>query len=424
IFSKADSAVKEIKLPGELYFKGYAYNNNTFTFIYRNNLPSKSLNRIFQLMEFTKDGNVTNTSQIDLNEEELISDFAHEGKYYFLTIDEKEELIKLRTINNSSLIDVSSIGIEKKLIRSMEDTKLKTLLKGTHLTFSNPDVETPIDKLFRNKIAFTAEGKLTLFTANSKIDGEKGNYITSMILDFAKREYSTAPSLELPYKSYDFFIAKNKLYVMNASTAQVILEIFSAQDFSKVASYKFNKGNTESVIFDSPFFINGEIQKLKDKMAKINKFFNGFMSGEEIISVLHLNGKTRIMLGSIARITTPSFSTPAYSTISTPYGSTRIQTGSTGSISRTYSGRGSDATSKYLYVFLDDNSNLITTYPGDKSNTDIISEFVAKSKEENRKDFSDYQIVVTTQKGYLVTNSNKRKLIRCFEWNNNPSKEN
>jgi hypothetical protein len=418
VFSKADSAPKEIKLPGELYFKGYTHNNNTFTFIYRNNLPSKSLNRIFQLMEFTKDGNVTNTSQIDLNEEELISDFAYEGKYYFLTIDEKEELIKLRTINNSSSIDVSSIGIEKKLVKSMEDTKLRNIIKGIHLTFSNPEVEIPNDKLFRNKVAFTTDGKLALFTTNSKIEDKKGNYITSIILDFAKREYSTASSLEIPYKSYDFFIAKDKLYVMNASTSQIIFEIFSAPDFLKLASYKFNRGNTESVIFDSPFFINGEIQALKDKKSKINKFFSSFISGEELISALYLNGKTRIMLGSIKRITTSSFSMPGYnSTISTPYGSTTIQNAPLSGFTN-YSGRGTDATSKYLYVFLDDNSNLITTFPSDKSNTDIIGEFVTKSKEKNRKSFSDYKIVVTSQRGYLVTNSNKSKLIKCFEWDN------
>ena len=78
----------------------------------------------------------------------------------------------------------------------------------------------------------------------------------------------------------------------------------------------------------------------------------------------------------------------------------------------------SDVKYYHFYIYLDKDLDLVPSYPDIKSPQDIVERFVSKTKLENKKTISDHRIINTKTKTFLITNSNRNKLIKCFEWNN------
>ncbi|MFY8036394.1 MAG: hypothetical protein ACOVMQ_04450 [Cyclobacteriaceae bacterium] len=399
VFKKTDTEISEIKLTGDLQFKGYACENNIFTFLYQNNLPNRQISKIYQLMDVSKDGILLKSNTLNIGDEDFILRFSYRMKLYFLTVNDREDLISLRTISDSNTIDIASIAVDKSIIR---------YLKEANLSFANPDIEPSKYGSGDSRIIPLGNNKFRIFTS-AKIDDKKNDFIKSITLDFANHE-QTLMSLKSPYKSYGCFATLKELYLINASFSQINLDIFSSEDFIKIKSHTFNKANVSSVLFESPLFNNEDSLEFKDKQSKINRIFRKFSIGSAFISALNFSDKIRITIGtSIMSGGGGSFGPVGGGSVSTPMGSV-----STGGGMAFHGGYGS-GDDYYLYLILDKNYESMN-YSYQKSRTEILEDFISSKKQEDKKLFSNYDIVKTSTKCYLLTVSNKYKTIKLYEW--------
>lgn len=392
MFSPVGGSQKEVKLIGDRHFIGYSFGNGMYTFVFKSDDALRNRKEIFQLIQVTKNGEIIKTSQSDLGDESVISTFTYNGNFYILSVIKSDELIQLRKISSSSEIKISSIGVDRAILKKLEDISAQ---------IQHNDFEIQNRKLSGSKVFPIDDEKFRVFTS-ANIGDKNGDYVQSLILDFKSHQYSTS-SLQVEHKTFRYFIAGDKLYLANVTSTQIVIQIYSLESSSKIASYSFNKGNTESVIFDGPFFKDGEAQDFKDRKQKIKAIFSKLSEGSEFINFLHLDGLNRVTIG--ARL----IPTQTFTSVS-PTGGVITRSPSVMLYDE------SDVEYYHFYVFLDRDLKLLESYPTAKSPSDIAQEFATKIKLENKKLVSDYRIVTTARKTFLITNSNKSKLIKCFEW--------
>ncbi len=399
VFKKTDTEISEIKLTGDLQFKGYACENNIFTFLYQNNLPNRQISKIYQLMDVSKDGSLLKSGTLNIGDEELVLCFTHNMKLYLLTAKASEGLVLLRTINDSQTIEVSSISVTKSIIN---------YLQNTSLTFANTDSEPDKFESEDSRLIPLTNHKFRIFTSE-RIEDKKGNFIKSITLDFDNSEL-TIMSLESPYKSYGYFANSKELYLLNVTFNQFNLDIFSSEDFTKTKSHIINRENISSMLFESPLFLNEDSLEFKEKRAKVNRIFSKFTNGSEFINALPFADNIRLTIGStIMSGGGGGFGPVGGGNISTPMGS--VPTGG----GMTFRGGNSSSNNYYLYLYLTKNYEPMN-YSYQKSRTEILEDFISGKKQEDKKLISNYRIVKISTKCFLLTASNKYKTIKLYEW--------
>ena len=391
IFNPSDHSEKQMKLFGDRHFIGYAHENGVFTIAFKDDLAMRSEKEQYQLLQVTKNGETIKNSQIDLGSEKVLSSFSYRGLFYIMSVDRSENLINLRSVSSGSEIKLSSVKIDKAMRKELEDIDAQ---------FIHSDFEISNRQLKGAKIVPVAQNIFQLSTRANIID-KKGSYIHSMIIDFNRLEYSIT-SLEIEDKSSSYFIVNDTLYLLSTNLSKINLHVYSISQSIKIASHTFNRDSSESVAFDGPFFLNGEEEVFKNKKQKIRSVFSKDLN---FINVSHQNKLIRVTIGSRFL---PLKYTPAFNT------STGMIT--TGPVVTSYDE--SDAEYFHFYIYLDKNLALVPSYPDIKSPQDIVEKFVIKIRQENKKLISDYWVINTQKRTLLITNSNRNKLIKCFEWIN------
>lgn len=296
IFNSLEGSKKEVKLSGDRHFIGYAYENSVYTLVFKDDNALRTHKEIFQLLQVKVNGEILKNSQIDLGDEKVISKFSFRGNFYILSVLKNDELVNLRTVSSSNEIQMASIAVDKTILNELED--IGAQLIHTDFEMSNREV-------IGAKVVPISEKKFRVFTS-ANIDKKKGDYIHSIILDFNSHEYSTS-SLPVEYKSFSYFVTPEKLFLVNTSSTQINFRIYSLENSSKIASHTFNKGNTESIIFDGPVFKNDEEQDFKDRKQKIKMIFSKLSEGSEFVNFLHQSNLNRITIGSRVIPVGPSF---------------------------------------------------------------------------------------------------------------------
>jgi hypothetical protein len=391
---------KLVSLNGDLRFINYCYDAKNFTFIYQDGVAFVKKASSYQLSDISKDGTILSTKALNFKGEDVITSFLSNGKFYLLTVSNEQRVIKLRTIMNSDSIVEATIKISGGWIEA---------LSKVNFEFIDPEIEVPNASIFDGKVILLADNKLQL-SYIPRLDFGNAKKINFINLDFNKQELKST-SMESADESFNYYVTKDVIYLLQIGKRQIDLILYSPTDFSKITSHTFIKENIVPVLLQSPFVIDGKIEKFQTEKEHWLEIFRVLKKGDKFINVVKMNGKTRITIGTnFVAVTGGGFS-PGLPGV-TPTSLGNIPSSGSSISSPMYS----TPTISYLYVYLNDNFDLLNEYPAVKGFYDVSDDFVKATKKEKRRSISKYTIYITPLNGYLITTSNKYKLLTCFKW--------
>jgi len=285
----------------EIYsIEGYSFSEDGNPTLY---LSSDGLRNILMVKYYLENKTYrTSNLRFPFSGQHIITQFQKNNSFYILSIGRNDQTLIVNTLNNG--------GVEKK---SFNFSSYKFQDENTQsLTFTQLVIKNPIEKIETDDYnpLYKSTKKSKIYILDNRLiltldHNSKKTQVFDLNLetnDLNEKNF-TQSIIQEPKKLSNSFLQEDKLYQINASESELLLDIknyYSGQTIKSIAMSK----NDENQFKSSPFFIQKDNRKPKD-FKETKRFLQHLSLLDVGLSVFKNKKNTFITLGGTPKIERP-----------------------------------------------------------------------------------------------------------------------